>query len=417
MVHFVLFAVLFIFNHAIFARDRDNDMSDIQEKAIKVYLDDMWGMSDYIKKEITYVNYVRDRKDAQVHVILVNQRTGGGGREHNLYLIGQQNFTGVDDTLKYVSLEKDAEEVIRAGIVRTLKIGLLRYVSRTPLINHISVNYQEASDPEKVKDKWNYWLFRIGMNCNISGEESRKRYSLSNRLSANRVTPEWKIQLGFEFYYTESRYNYTDYQYKNISKYHSISGKVVKSLGKHWSIGGIFYGGTSTYSNQKMYLYFTPALEYNIFPYSQSTRREFCFLYRTGCFYNDYNEETLYDKMSEMLYLERLQVALYIKEQWGNVHLAVSGSHFFHDFRKNRLTAQANLEVKLFKGLSLNFGGTGAMVHDQLSLPKRGATEEEVLLQRRELATNFNFYTWCGLSYTFGSIYSNVVNPRFDGMH
>jgi hypothetical protein len=37
----------------------------------------------------------------------------------------------------------------------------------------------------------------------------------------------------------------------------------------------------------------------------------------------------------------------------------------------------------------------------------------EVLLRLRELATEYSFDFGVGLSYTFGSIYNNVVNPRF----
>jgi hypothetical protein len=42
-----------------------------------------------------------------------------------------------------------------------------------------------------------------------------------------------------------------------------------------------------------------------------------------------------------------------------------------------------------------------------------GASYEDILLMRKQLATSFEYYFYVGLSYTFGSIYSNVVNPRF----
>jgi len=53
------------------------------------------------------------------------------------------------------------------------------------------------------------------------------------------------------------------------------------------------------------------------------------------------------------------------------------------------------------------------MIHDQLSLPKKELTEEEIILQKRILATQYSYYLSIGFSYTFGSIYSNIVNPRF----
>ncbi|MDA0334911.1 MAG: hypothetical protein O2782_07090 [bacterium] len=51
-------------------------------------------------------------------------------------------------------------------------------------------------------------------------------------------------------------------------------------------------------------------------------------------------------------------------------------------------------------------------INDQLSLAVGGATLEEVLLRRRELATDYKVWSRAGLSYTFGSIYNNVVNTR-----
>lgn len=51
--------------------------------------------------------------------------------------------------------------------------------------------------------------------------------------------------------------------------------------------------------------------------------------------------------------------------------------------------------------------------HDQLNLPKGDASLDEILLRRRELATDYDYHISIGLSYTFGSVYSNVVNPRF----
>ena len=38
-----------------------------------------------------------------------------------------------------------------------------------------------------------------------------------------------------------------------------------------------------------------------------------------------------------------------------------------------------------------------------------------VLLGRRQLATDFEWRLFVGLSYSFGSIYNNVVNSRFAG--
>lgn len=52
-------------------------------------------------------------------------------------------------------------------------------------------------------------------------------------------------------------------------------------------------------------------------------------------------------------------------------------------------------------------------IHDQLSLPSGGASLDEVLLRIKELETSYDYSFSLGFRYTFGSVYSNVVNPRF----
>ena len=139
-------------------------MKELQESATKIFLDLDRRYQEYIKTEIPFVNYVRDRKEAQVHIMLTEQETGSGGEEHTLTFIGQQNYVGLDDTLKYVSQQMDTEEIIRQGIVRTIKMGLIRYVSKTPLAGDLSINYRRRADPTTVVDKWNYWVFNINTN-------------------------------------------------------------------------------------------------------------------------------------------------------------------------------------------------------------------------------------------------------------
>lgn len=74
-----------------------------------------------------------------------------------------------------------------------------------------------------------------------------------------------------------------------------------------------------------------------------------------------------------------------------------------------------NGQFRIFKGLSLQFFGSVALIHDQLFISKEGATEQEVLLRRRQLETSYRYFGYFSLSYTFGSKFANIVNPRFEG--
>jgi hypothetical protein len=53
------------------------------------------------------------------------------------------------------------------------------------------------------------------------------------------------------------------------------------------------------------------------------------------------------------------------------------------------------------------------MIHDQLYLPKGDASHDDILLKRRQMATNYQINGRLGFKFTFGSIYNNVVNERF----
>ena len=386
---------------------------ELRKSAPKVYIDcDMCDM-DFIRTEVTFVNYVRDRKEAQVHVLVTSRRTGSGGKEYTFTFIGRKEFSGIDDTLKFVSGPTDTEDMVRRGMVRTLKMGLLRYVARTPLADQISISFKGESEQKSLEDKWKSWVFSINFNTFLRGEKANKTVWLNGSLSANRITPDLKIKSSAYASYNRSRFEVGDSTISSTSRNRGFWFMVVKSIDDHWSAGMWGSISSSTYENIKLALGFAPAVEYNLFPYSESTRRELRFLYRAGYRSSTYNEETIFNKTSETLFNEALSVTFEVKQTWGSASVSLEGSHYFHDFSKNRLKLSGKLSLHLVKGLSINLSGQVSMIHDQLSLPKRGATPEEVLLRRTQLATQYRYHLWTGLGYTFGSIYENVVNPRF----
>ena len=106
-------------------------------------------------------------------------------------------------------------------------------------------------------------------------------------------------------------------------------------------------------------------------------------------------------------------MAYQVQEKWGSINVALEGSHFFHDFTKNRVELNGYLSVRILKGLSVRVGGAAARINDQLSLVRGELTEADILLQLQELETSYHLKGEVGITYTFGSIYNNIVNPRF----
>lgn len=397
----------------VYSKDSQLDVDELKKDAPKVFLDCNRCDIDYIRNEIGFVNYVWDRKEADVHILVTTQRTGGGGREYTLAFIGQRDYKELQNTLKYFSDSTETEDETRKGLVQTMKLGLAPYVARTPLGEILTLDMSQKSRPTAVEDKWDFWVFSLGVNSWMFGESQRSSFSLSGNVSANRVTPESKLRLGIDLDYDKDRYELEGEMYDSISKRGDFDGLYVKSINEHWSAGGWISVSSSTYNNIKFSYTIHPAVEYNFFPYSESTRRQFRLLYKVGYNYFNYYEETIYDKMSQRLWNESLSINLEFNEPWGTAELGLEGSHYFHDFSKNRLSINAELNIRIAKGLTFDIDGNYSITHDQLALPKEEATLEEILLRRRELASEYDYFFRLGISYSFGSIFSNVVNPRF----
>jgi hypothetical protein len=398
------------------------DIEELKKTAPKVFIDCGVCDIDHIRTEITFVNYVRDRKEADVHVLVTSQRTGAGGREYTLAFIGQLRFEGINDTHKYFTESTDTEDEIREGMAKALKVGLMSYVAKTPISSRIRVSYREELQEEAVKDKWNNWVFSISTRAYLSGEESYKYKSLSGSFDASRVTPDLKISLSVYGSHYKENFDYDSTALESTRESLSLGGLVVKSISEHWSYGAYFDSGSSTFDNIKFGFTLQPAVEYNLFPYSQSTRRQLRFLYRVGFNSVKYREETIYDKLKETLWKQSLSITFDIKEKWGSISTTLSGSHYFHDASFYRLNLFSILNIRVVKGLNFFAFGGGSRIHDQLSLVKGDITLDEVLLKRTQLATGYDYFAAVGLSFTFGSIFTNVVNPRFGshgygGMH
>ena len=397
------------------AQDNGNGLDQLRDYAPMVFLDCRGCDRDFYREEITYVNWVRDRQGADIHVLVTDQSTGSGGREYTFAFIGLENYAGIDNTLVFASGPNDTSDEIRRGQVEVLERGLFPYIVKTPIAEYINLSFQERLQPTAVSDPWNFWVFSISGDGRISGEVSRKSQSLDLNLSANRITEDLKIRIGLSGEFDERIYDYEDEYIESIQEEKDLAAMVVKSLGEHFSAGGWFEVESATYNNLDIRFTLAPAIEYNFFPYSESTRRQLRALYKIGLNRVKYIEETIYEKTEESLFNQSLAITFEMREPWGSASTSLEGSHYFHDPTKYRVVFRGNLSFRVFKGLSVDLSGRYERIHDQLNLRVGEATLDELLLRRKELATNYEYSLSVGLRYTFGSVFSNVVNPRFEG--
>lgn len=386
-----------------------------ERKPIRMFLDCSPDChQDYVKTELTSFDYVRDKELANIHLLITSEAAGNGGQRVTLTYIGLNEFSGLTDTTSFGTQPTDTEDVIRQRLVRNIKAGTVRYAARTPLAENMEISFAESAvqtPPEE--DPWNSWVFNTDLSFELNGQKSTDDTKFAGALSANRVTDEWKIRLGLSGSYAENVYSFKEETYKSIARSEYLTGLGVMSLDDHWSAGSYFSLSSSTYDNTRLFLTVAPAIEYNFFPYSESTRRECRVLYRIGLNRFNYFSETIFYRTDETIGGHSLSFVFGLNEPWGRASIRLAGSQYLNDLSKNRFEFAGDLSVRVIEGLSFRVYGVVSLIHDQISLPALGATQEEILLQRRELATTYSYYTGFGISYTFGSIFTNIVNPRF----
>ena len=392
--------------------------------AVRVFLDCPRCDEDYLKREVTFIDYVRNREEGDVHVLVTTQETGGGGVQFTLKFIGAGRFQGQDQTLTYNSPQTATADERRAGFAERFRVGLVRYAVDSPVVDRLRVSVAKAEDEAKPgqRDPWNYWVFRVGTSGDVNGEESQSGRSFRGSFSANRTTDAWRLSFAGGANYRDSKFlideeDGTQTTILSVNRNINADGTVIKSLTPHWSFGVLGQGSSETFRNFALRTRIGSGLEYDIFPYSESTRRLITINYTLGHDYHRYREVTIYGKTSEQLVDHRLEGGVNVRQPWGSIS-AVSGfSQYLTDPSKYSLNTFGGASIRVFKGFSVSVFGEFSRTRDQIYLPRGLASTEEILLRQRQLATGYQYFVNFGVSYSFGSIFNNIVNPRFGGVN
>ena len=387
-------------------------------EATRVFLDcNTFCDFDHLRREITYVNWVRDRADADVHLILTSQNTGGG-REYVLRFIGLRAFLNSDDEIRFTTQQSETDDEIRRRQTQRIALGLARYVAKGVLAERFQLTFTplpgaSTNPAQQPKDPWNLWVFEVGLRGYFSAESQQKQNNLNGSLEASRVSEKWKFRSELEASRSNSTYQLEEGELKSRSSRYGFGGLLVRSLTKRWSLGLEVAAQRSTRENYDLLLKVEPGIEYNVFPYSESSRRQFVFIYSLGLNYENYRDTTIYDKLVESRPVNRFTIAGAATQPWGRLEARLVASTYLDDWSKNRISMFSFGEVRIVRGLSFNLFASYARIRDQLAISKADISDEDILLQLRELKTSYRWDLEMGLSYTFGSKFANTVNPRF----
>ncbi|HEX9699979.1 MAG TPA: hypothetical protein VGD06_11015 [Acidobacteriota bacterium] len=374
---------------------------------------------DYLRREITFVNYVRDRQDAQIHVLVTSQ-FAGGGQEFTFDFIGLREFEGDDIRLVWMSSNTNTEDERREGIAQMIRAGVVHYLAKTPLIHQLDIREQVQQveqrflvvDPDD--DPWNFWVFRINVNGQVGGEDRRSNYNIRLMGSANRTTEDWKIRFNANFRHDERKFILNDgTESIGTTRSYSFTHQTVKSLGEHWGLSVKGAAWQASFTNHELVIVGAPGIEYNVFPYGESSRRIFTFTYEIGVGHDRYFEETIFEKTAETLLDHALLVNMDAVQPWGEFEAGVELVQFLNHWDQWSAQLNGRIDFRITRGLSFNVRGNWAAVRNQRFLAVEEQTNEEILLRQAALATNSTYQINYGITYQFGSIFNNIVNPRF----
>lgn len=402
----LLILILFFCNTKTFSQETKNQLN--------VFFDCSVCDMDFVKTKINYINYTIDAYDADVYIMLNQRIAGNGADEFSFIFLGRKKFSGVNDTIYYVSNPTNTNDEIRKKLILYINLGLLKYFYLNNEIENFNITFNNTQNIKKSEiDKWNKWVFKIGGNGYFASEKSYQNLMTNAVLTAEQVTEKKKIEIDFSHDNNKYTFKINDQNILSRNATNSFTNQIVWSVSNKLSIGYYLTAGNSSYYNYDFSGSFYPAIEYNFYPYSESSVRQLRINYSIGYKYNIYTDTTIYNKTEEGLFRTRLAVAHRVNKHWGIINTSVSGLLYLHDFSKNRLDISSTANIRIYKGISFSIGFGASLVHDQLYLIKGNLSVEEILLKQQQLATSYTYNFTTGLLFTFGSLYNNVVNPRF----
>jgi hypothetical protein len=400
----------------VFSQTSDSTQTKANSSNLKIFLQGVGDWENYVKVSLWYVDYVRDPCLADVQIIVASQITGGGGSFYHLFFIGRGKYEGRNDTLTMNSPIEYTNKKTRDELTNIITMGLMPYLARNGQSKYMLFDFTDRQKLiQQSMDKWKNWIYTIQANGNFSGNKSTQIIAASANLSASHVTDKWKQKISGGISFNNNQYETSTYSLNGTTLIKNINLLAVKSYGEHFSAGLESGYYSSTFSNIKWQVSGAVGIEYDVFRYSESVTHLLTFKYRLQPFYNTYIDTTLYLRKNDFLFNHILDITFTQLAKWGNLSTTLTGSHFFNHPKNYRFDLTAQMNFRLARGLFFTVLGNAAFINNQFSIRKNALKPEEIILFQKEVLTSFSYGMQIGITYTFGSIYNNIVNPRYDG--
>jgi len=147
---------------------------DINADKLKIFIDCSSCDIDFIKQEINYLSYVRDRLLSDVHLQVLSQNTGSGGEEYTLYFFGQNDFSNQNDTLVFTTNVDQTSDEVRKLQMKSIQLGLVPFLIKKGYWENLNLTVTgfEEEVEEGKEDVWNNWVYSISGSSRFNGQES-----------------------------------------------------------------------------------------------------------------------------------------------------------------------------------------------------------------------------------------------------
>jgi len=381
-----------------------------QNSKIKAYIDCRCDET-YLKQETSFLEYVRDQDLADIEIFIRDERNPTGSRSFEIKIDGNNEYEKISSSSVAVGYVNDTSSTLRDKLLNKLKLALVPFLDIANYNLNINVD-PSFKDLTVYDDKWKNWVFELSGSYNNDKEESRQTNRYEIEFEIDKLTEDWRI--GAEIRRNESNRKFfsNDNTYKSNRKTTSLNGRVVRSITDHFSAGLFFGVFQNTYENIDLNRYIAPAIEYSFYPYKDVLSKEITLAYRIGTGKRNYVEKTIYGFEEQKLSSQTLSLNIRFRQKWGNVSSYLNATQFLNDGTKKRFSLRSNLDIRIYEGLAVRFSGNINLIREQYSLAAGNTSIEDLLLQQREIATDYRTNFSIGLSYTFGSIYNSIINTR-----
>ncbi len=384
---------------------------------LKIFYDcHAWSCNNtFIKQNLPEVEFVRDRNFADVHILMVSEANGSGGQTYQIDFLGQHDFKNIQEKLSFSTGSDTTQEQLRNKLLKYLQLGLMKFWIKNGLADKITLQIQtEKKQPEKEIDKWNNWVFKIGANGWFNGDSNSSYQNLNGYISAKQIKEKNKFMFSLRYNLGKNTYQFGATEIESEKEFFYIGLSQIWGINQHWSYGLFTRFNRSKFSNYKSAVELYGGLEYNIFPYKESSKKSLIIATKIGGLYNKYFEKTVYNKFDEQLWRVKFFLNGNIVKKWGSLYAGFDYGAYMHDFKLNAMGFNLGTNLRIAKGLNFNTNAYYGISHDQINIAAGDRSLEEILLTQKELQSGFEYYFSIGLSYSFGSIYNSIVNPRFD---